>query len=52
MAKAKSVTFTKADLDKYKAREAKMTPAQKKAVSKALVEANSAANTPRKKKKA
>lgn len=52
MANAKSYTFTKAKLNKMRSDEAKMTPSRKKAVSKALVEANSAANTPKKKKKA
>lgn len=49
---AKSFTFTKADLAKIKASEQKMSPTQRRAVSKALVQANSAANTPAKKKKA
>lgn len=50
--KGKSFTFTKTELAKVKAREAQMTPTQRRAASKALVEANSAANTPRKRKKA
>ena len=49
-------TFTKEEVAKFKAKEAKMTPAQRRAASKALVEANSAANkalsNSRKKKKA
>lgn len=53
---AKGFTFTKAEIAKYKEKEAKMTPVQRRAASKALVEANTAANkalsTPRKKKKA
>lgn len=51
-ANKKSFTFTKADLAKIKAKEAKMTPAQRRAASKALVESNSAANTPKNKRKA
>ena len=47
-----SYTFTKAKLAKIRSSESRMTAEQKRAVSKALVEANSAANTPRKKKKA
>lgn len=50
--KGNSFTFTKTELAKVKAREAQMTPTQRRAASKALVEANSAANTPRKRKKA
>lgn len=52
---ASSKTFTKAELAKVKASDATMTPAKRKAVSKALVEANSAANnigSSRRKKKA
>ena len=53
MAKSNSsYTFTKADLARLKASEAKMTPNQKRAVSEALVKSNSAANTPKTKKKA
>lgn len=52
MANSKSYTFTKSKLAQMRASEAKMTPKQKKAVSKALVEANTAANTVGKKKKA
>lgn len=51
MAKAKSYVLTKADVEKFKAKEAKMTPAQRRAASKDLVEANTAANSPRKKRK-
>ena len=45
-------TFTKAEVKKFKAKEAKATPAQQKAASEALVKANSAANggVPKKKK--
>lgn len=42
---AKGLTLTKADLARVKANEAKMTGEQRRAVSKALVEANTAANT-------
>lgn len=55
MANAKGKTFTKADLARVKASEATMTPAKRKAVSKALVGANTAANNiapSRQKKKA
>lgn len=53
MANAKSITFTKADLARIKEKEAKMTPTQRRAASKALVEANTAANNaPKRKKKA
>lgn len=45
MASKNSVTFTKADQKKYK--NAKMT----RTISKGLVEANSEANSPRKKRK-
>lgn len=51
MAKAKGYTFTKADAAKYKS-TANMTPSQKKAVSKSLVEANTAANKMKSKGKA
>lgn len=46
-------TFTKAELARVKASDATMNPARRKAVSKALVEANTAANsmTPAKRKK-
>lgn len=47
MAKAKGITLTKADFDKIRARDAMMTPAQRRATSKALVEANTAANAPK-----
>lgn len=47
-----SYTFTKSDLNKIKAKESKMSPEKRRAVSKALVEANTAANTPKKKRKA
>ena len=52
MAKDKSYTFTKNSLNKLKTSESKMTPEQKRSVSKAIVNANTEANTPRKKKKA
>ena len=45
-------TFTKAEVKKFKAKEAKATPEQKKAASEALVKANSEANRIHKKKKA
>lgn len=48
----KSFTFTKSELAKVKSKEARMTPAQRRAASKALVEANSAANNTKKPKKA
>lgn len=51
MQKDKSFTFTKSEIAKAKAKEARMTPAQRRAASKALVEANTAANKPRKKGK-
>lgn len=44
MDKAKNFVFTKAEIKKFKSKEAKMTPAQKRAANKALVEANTAAN--------
>ena len=47
MANAKGKTFTKAELARVKASESKMTPAQRRATSKALVEANTAANAPK-----
>lgn len=48
---ANGYTFTKGKLAKIKASEAKMTPAQRRSVSKALVDANTAANEPHKKRK-
>lgn len=48
---ANSFTFTKSEIAKFKAKEAKMTPAQRKAASKALVEANTQANKLPKKRK-
>ncbi len=50
MAKAKSYVITKADAKKYK--DAGKTPAERRAISKALVTANSAANNIKKKGKA
>lgn len=44
MANEKGFTFTKADLAKVRAGESKMTGAQRRAASKGLVEANTAAN--------
>lgn len=44
-AKSNGITLTKADLAKVRAKDAKMTGAQKRAASKALVEANTAANS-------
>ena len=52
MANDKVFTLTKAYLAKVKASDAKMSNAQKRSVSKALVEANTSANVPRKPKKA
>ncbi len=49
---AKSYTFTKAKLAKMRTSESKMSAKRKRAVSKALVEANTAANSIDKKKKA
>lgn len=49
---AKGYTVTKADAARLKAKDAKMTPAQKRAVSKSLVQANSAANRVKSKGKA
>ncbi len=49
---ANSYTFTKSDKAKLKAKDAKMTPSQRKATSKALVEANTAANRMKSKGKA
>ncbi len=51
MAKAKGYTFTKADAAKYKS-TANLSPSQRRAVSKALVEANTAANKMKSKGKA
>lgn len=51
MANTKGYTFTKAELAKIKGSENKMSPAKRRAISKALVEANTAAN-PKTKKKA
>ena len=48
MAKAGAFTFTKAELKRIKNSEAKITDAQRREISKALVKANSAANTPKK----
>ncbi len=39
-----SYTLTKEEIEKFKAKEARMTPEQRRAASKALVEANTAAN--------
>ena len=44
MEKAEGFTFTKEVIEKFKAKEAKMTPEERRAASKALVEANTAAN--------
>lgn len=52
MAKANGYTVTKADAARIKAMDAKKTPAQKRATSKALVEANTAANRMKSKGKA
>ena len=49
---AKGYTVTKADAARLKKKDAKMTPAQRRAVSKGLVEANTAANAIKKKGKA
>lgn len=43
--------LTKSEIAKFKAKEAKMTPAQRRAASKAMVEANTAANKLPKKRK-
>lgn len=51
MAKAKGYTFTKADAAKYKS-TANLPPAQRRAISKGLVESNTAANAIKKKGKA
>ena len=44
MDKTKDFVFTKAEIKKFKSKEAKMTQAQKRAANKGLVEANTAAN--------
>ena len=44
MAKVKSYTITQAEIDRFREQEAKMTPEERLAASKALVEANTAAN--------
>ena len=44
--------FTKTEVAKFKAKEAKLTDKQRLAASKALVKANSEANNPRKRRKA
>lgn len=49
---AKNVTITKAYWNKLKAKDAKMTPEQRRAVSEGLVKANTAANRIPTKKKA
>ena len=49
---AAGYTITKADAARIKAKDAKMTPAQRRATSKALVEANTAANRMKPKGKA
>ena len=49
---ANSFTFTKNDKAKLRAKDAKMTPAQRRSVSKALVEANTSANRMKSKGKA
>ncbi len=40
----KSFTFTKEIIEKYKEKEAKMTPEERQAANKAFVEANNEAN--------
>lgn len=45
MANNKSITFTKADLAKVRASDAKMSAEKRRAISKALVDANTAANS-------
>lgn len=52
MANNKTYTITKASIKKFKEKEAKMTPKQRRAASKAQVEANTAANRISKNKKA
>ena len=47
MTKAKGIVLTKSDLERVRARDTMMTPAQRRATSKALVEANTAANAPK-----
>lgn len=49
---AAGYTITKADAARIKAKDAKMTTAQRRATSKALVEANTAANRMKPKGKA
>lgn len=49
---AKGFTFTKAEIAKARAKEAKMTPAQRRASSKNYVIANTKANGAKKKGKA
>ena len=44
MAKVKTITITKEYGERLKAKDAKMTPAQRRAVSRGLVMSNSAAN--------
>lgn len=51
MAKTKGFTITKAYAAKLKAKDEKMTADQRRAVSKALVNSNSEANTPKKSRK-
>lgn len=51
MDKAKSYTFTKAELAKLKAGEKKLSPEKRREISKALVDANTQANTPKKRRK-
>lgn len=46
MDKTKTYTFTKAELKRRKEADAKMSPDRKRQVSKAMVLANSEANTP------
>ena len=52
MANTKSYTITKADAARIKAKDAKMTPTQRRSVSKGLVEANTSANRMKSKGKA
>ena len=49
---AKTFTFTKSEVAKFKAKEAKQTPAQRRASNKAYVESNNRANDVGKKGKA
>ena len=44
MEQAEGYTITKADAERIKAKDAKMTPEERRALSKDLVEANTAAN--------